>query len=138
MGTYCALRASGIFTTGSLTITNSIFEHHIDLQFSPRFDSSDSNWWHNRKASRPRSYFPGKQRPDIWADGPSSFPLKLSKHTHDFGPWLSGFIDSEGGFEKKGHLRFTIDQKCDQQILETIRDFLGCGWVSRRAEREHM
>jgi len=60
------------------------------------------------KASRPRRFFVGKQRPDLTADGPSTFPFKLSTrrlgaqprgHTHqeDFGPWLSGFIDSEGG-----------------------------------------
>ena len=58
------------------------------------------------KASRPREFFVGKHRPDITADGPSAFPLKLLTRTHqeDFGPWLSGFIDSEGGFEKKGAL----------------------------------
>ena len=95
------------------------------------------------KADRPRGFFVGKQRPDITADGPSAFPLKLSTRTHqkDFGPWLSGFIESEGGFEKNGHLRFTIDQKWDQPILETIRDFLGCGRSPRRGrrkQREHM
>ena len=58
------------------------------------------------KASRPREFFVGKQRPDITADGPSAFPLKLLTRTHqeDFCPWLSGFIDSEGCFEKKGAL----------------------------------
>jgi len=41
-------------------------------------------------------------------------------------------------FENTGNWRFTIDQKWDKPLLETIRDFLGCGRVSRRKEREHM
>lgn len=41
-------------------------------------------------------------------------------------------------FENTGNRRFTIDQKWDKPLLETIRDFLGYGRVSRRKERERM
>ena len=63
-------------------IYGSGFKDNIDLQLSPRFPSSHLNWWHNMNASRPRRFFVGKQRPDLTADGPSTFPFKLSTHTH--------------------------------------------------------
>jgi LAGLIDADG endonuclease len=64
------------------------------------------------------------------------FPADIDRDR--FGDWLSGFVDGEGSFlmvwdkrRDNGSAVFRIALRHDDQtVLELIRSFLGCGWIT--------
>jgi len=64
-----------------------------------------------------------------------------------FGYWLSGFVDGEGCFHARGHIRKSDNAKClvvyfsvklradDRPILEAIRGTLGIGHIYEYGEK---